>query len=162
MKGWKPAMKTLIIYWSKYNKNTEKIAQLFADYMDCDLIDINNANDINIENYNLIGIGSGVYKESLSPKMYRLVDELNFKGKNIFVFSTSGVGMKFYNKPLVKLLESKGAINKGSFACKGSFIAKDFTDKKIFDLMGKLSQGHPNDRELKKAEKFIERLSYMV
>ena len=131
MKGWKPSMKTLIIYWSKYNKNTEKIAQLFADNMDCDLIDINNANDINIENYNLIGIGSGV-------------------------------GMKFYNKPLVKLLESKGAINKGSFACKGSFIAKDFTDKKIFDLMGKLSQGHPNDRELKKAEKFIERLSYMV
>lgn len=148
-------MKTLIIYCSEYNKNTEKIARIFAQKTDCELVNIRGANNINIENYNLIGFGSGVYRESLSPKVLKLVNRLNLKGKNVFVFSTSGVGMKFYNNSLIKLLELKGGINKGSFACKGSFIARDFTDKKIFDIMGRLSQGHPNDKDIKKAERFI-------
>lgn len=151
-------MKSLIVYCSEYNKNTEKIARIFANKTDCDLISIRDISDINIENYNLIGFGSGVYKESLSPKLYKLVNKLNLKSKSVFVFSTNGVGMKFYNNSLIKLLESKGAINKGSFACKGSFIARDFSNKKLFDIMAKLSQGHPNDRDFKKAERFMVRL----
>lgn len=83
---------------------------------------------------------------------------MNLKGKNVFVFPTSGVGMKFYNNSLIKLLKSKGAINKGSFACKGSFIVKEFTNIKIFDIMGRLSQGHPNNKDFSKAERFIEKV----
>lgn len=148
-------MKSLIIYCSEYKKNTEKIAQVFAEKANCDLINIRNVDDINIEKYDLIGFGSGVYKESLSPKLFRLVEDLNLKDKNVFVFSTSGIGMKFYNNRLIKLLESKGAKNRGSFACKGSFIASEFTDKKIFHFIGKLSQGHPDDKDFKEAEMFI-------
>jgi len=151
-------MKSLIVYCSEYKNNTGKIARIFAEKTGCELINIRDVSDINIENYNLIGFGSGVYRESLSPKVFRLVDKLNLKAKNVFVFSTSGVGMKFYNNSLIKLLESKGAINKGSFACKGSFNAGDFTNKKLFDIMGRLSQGHPNDRDFKKAERFIVRV----
>jgi flavodoxin len=151
-------MKSLIVYCSEYKNNTEKIARIFAEKADCDLINIRDVSDINIENYNLIGFGSGVYRESLSPKVFRLIDKLNLKGKNVFAFSTSGVGKKFYNNSLIKLFESKGAINKGSFACKGSFIAREFTNKKIFDVMGRLSQGHPNDRDFKEAERFIMRV----
>jgi flavodoxin len=151
-------MKTLIIYCSDYKNNTEKIAGLFAKKINSDLVNIRNFSNIDIENYDLIGFGSGVYKESMSPKIFKLVDKLNLKSKNVFVFSTSGVGMKFYNNKLIKRLESKGAVNKGSFACKGSFIAKEFSDNKIFDIIGKLSQGHPNDKDFKKAERFIERV----
>ncbi len=151
-------MKALIIYCSDYKKNTEKIARIFAEKIGCDLINIRDTSSISIENYNLIGFGSGVYKESLSPKVFRLVDKLNLKGKNVFVFSTSGAGMKSYNNRLIKILKANGAINIGSFACKGSFIASDFTDKKIFDIVGRLSQGHPNDKDLKEAERFIMKL----
>jgi len=151
-------MKGLIIYYSQYKKNTEKIARIFAEKTGSELINIKDFNDIDIENYDLIGFGSGVYKESLSPKLFRLVEKLNLKGKNVFVFSTSGIGMKLYNNSLIKLLESKGAINMGSFACKGYFIASEFTTKKIFNIIGKLSQGHPNDRDFKKAERFIQEI----
>lgn len=151
-------MKALVIYCSQYKKNTEKIAGVFAEKANCDLINIKDIGEINIEKYNVIGFGSGVYRESLSPKLFRLVEKLNLEGKNVFVFSTSGVGMKFYNNSLIRLLESKGAIVKGSFACKGSFIASEFTDKKIFNIIGKLSQGHPNDRDIKEAERFIMRI----
>ena len=148
-------MKTLIIYCSEYKKHTEKIANIFKEKTDCDLINIKNFKDNNIVNYDLIGFGSGVYKERLSPKIFKLINKLDLKGKNVFVFSTSGVGMKYYNSKLIKELTSKGAINKGSFACKGSFIARDFSNNKIFDIMGKLTKGHPNNKDFKKAEKFI-------
>lgn len=151
-------MKSLIVYCSEYKKNTEKIAQVFAEKIGCELINIKDVSEINIENYDLIGFGSGVYRESLSPKVFRLAEKSNLKDKNVFVFSTSGIGMKFYNNRLIKLLESKGAINKGSFACKGSFVARDFTNIKLFDIIGRLSQGHPNGRDYKKAERFIMRM----
>lgn len=151
-------MKSLIIYCSYYKHNTEKIARIFAEKTNSELINMKNVSEVNIENYNLIGFGSGVYRESMSPKLFEMVDKLNLTGKNVFVFSTSGVGMKFYNNKLIKLLEAKGAINKGSFACKGSFEAREFTNIKIFDIMGRLSQGHPNNKDLKKAERFIGRV----
>lgn len=66
--------------------------------------------------------------------------------------------MGYYNNKLIKLLESKGAANRGSFACKGSFTAREFTNNKIFDILGRLSQGHPNDKDFKKAERFIGRV----
>lgn len=151
-------MKSLIIYCSDYKNNTEKIAQIFAKEIDSDLINIRDFSDIDIENYDLIGFGSGVYKERMSPKIFKLVDKLNLKNKNVFVFSTSGVGMKFYNNKLIKSLVSKGAINKGSFACKGSFVAREFSDNKIFDILGRLSQRHPNDKDFKEAKRFVERV----
>lgn len=151
-------MKSLIIYCSNYKNNTEKIAQIFANKIDSELMNIRDVSDIDIENYDLIGLGSGVYNESLSPKLLKLVDKLKLKDKNVFVFSTSGAGMGYYNNKLIKLLVSKGAVNKGSFSCKGSFVAREFTNNKIFDIIGRLSQGHPNDKDFKKAEKFIERV----
>ncbi|KGK82241.1 flavodoxin domain-containing protein [Clostridium sp. HMP27] len=151
-------MKSLIIYCSNYKKNTEKIAKIFAEKSNSELINIKDIDNVDIESYDLIGFGSGVYKESMSPKIFKFADKLNVRGKNIFVFSTSGIGMKFYNNKLIKLLVSKGAINKGSFACKGSFVAKEFTNIKLFDIIGRLSQGHPNDKDLRKAEEFIEKV----
>lgn len=148
-------MNTLIIYCSDYKKNTEKIANIFAEKTHCELIKIEDVSNINIENYNLIGFGSGVYRESIPPKMFKMVDKLNLTGKNVFVFSTSGAGMKYYNNSLIKKLESMGAINKGSFACKGCFVARDFTDKKIFEIASRLSIGHPNEKDFKEAEKFF-------
>lgn len=62
-------MKSLIIYCSDYKKNTEKIAKVFAEKIDSDLMNIKNLNEIDIEKYDLIGFGSGIYMESLSPKL---------------------------------------------------------------------------------------------
>ncbi len=149
-------MKSLIIYVSDYKKNTEKIAEIFAEKLNAELVNIKDVNNIDITNY--IGFGSGVYNESISPKLYKLADKFNLQDKDVFVFSTSGAGMKYYNNSLIKNLISKGAINKGSFACKGSFIASDFTDNKIFNFASRFSKGHPNEKDYREAVKFIEKI----
>lgn len=87
---------------------------------------------IDLGDYDLIGFGSGVYQENLSEKMFKLVDGLDLKGKNVFVFSTSGVGMKFYNKALINKLETKGAIIRGSFACKGAIGRRTLQTLRFF------------------------------
>ncbi|WP_017414169.1 flavodoxin domain-containing protein [Clostridium tunisiense] len=148
-------MKSLIIYCSSYKGNTEKIAEVFAKITKAELINLKNCKDIKIEEYDLIGFGAGVYKESMSPQLLSYVDKLNLKNKKVFVFSTSGVGLTFYNKKLIKLLTSKGAICKGSFACKGSFVSKDFSNNKIFEIMSKFAKGHPNYKDFERAENFI-------
>lgn len=151
-------MKSLVIYYSAYRNHTEKIAVLLANKMNADIINLKKTKDITIDDYDLIGFGSGVYKESMAPQILSCVEGLNLKNKDVFVFSTSGVGMRYYNNTLIKQLEKKGACFKGSFACKGSFNSKDFSDNKIFELMSRLSLGHPNDKDLCKAEEFIERV----
>ncbi|MGM0395903.1 MAG: flavodoxin domain-containing protein [Bacillota bacterium] len=150
-------MKSLIIYYSEYKGNTEKIATKIAHKIDADLLNAKelDSKTIDIEKYSLIGFGSGVYRETMSHKLFRISEGLNLEGKNVFVFSTSGIGMKFYNNRLKEQLVSKGAIDKGDFACKGSFIASEFTDKKIFGFFGKLSHGHPDEEDVKRAEEFI-------
>lgn len=151
-------MKSLVVYYSTYKNHTEKFAKLFAEKMNADMIDLKKSKNIIIDDYDLIGFGSGVYKESMAPQILSCVEGLNLKNKDVFVFSTSGVGIRFYNKMLIKQLEKKGAICKGSFACKGSFNSRDFSDNKIFELMSRFALDHPNDKDFRKAEEFIEKV----
>ena len=44
------------------------------------------------------------------------------------------------------------------FTCNGRFIASEFTSNKVFAIIGRLSQGHPNNKDIMEAEKFIEKL----
>jgi len=152
-------MKCLIVYYSTYKKHTEKIAEVFAKKVNADLADLKNSGSIEIDKYDLIGFGSGVYRESMATQLFNYVEKLNLKGKDVFVFSTSGIGKRFYNKKLIKVLESKGAICRGSFACKGSFVSREFSDNKIFEIMSRFSQGHPNAKDFCKAERFIEKIA---
>ncbi|MDF2909042.1 MAG: flavodoxin [Herbinix sp.] len=151
-------MKSLVIYYSAYKNHTEKIAELFAEKMNADIINLKKIKNVQIDNYDLIGFGSGVYKESMAPQIFSCVEQLNLKNKGSFVFSTSGAGMKYYNNKLIKLLEVKGASCKGSFACKGSFVSSDFSENKIFDFMSRFALGHPNDKDFSKADKFIKKI----
>lgn len=154
-------MKTLILYYSGYKLNTEKIARILKRETKADLINIKdkkNKIDFNINDYDLIGLGSGVYKEDLARHIYRMIEELDLKDKNVFVFSTSGMGAKHYNKRLIKTLKSKGAIVKGDFACRGVFRTKEFSKIKVFRYIEWYAKGHPNSKDFKNAKKFIDKI----
>jgi len=150
-------LKTVLFYSSDYRTNTEKIAKVMASEIDAEYVNIDNLknDDYNTEQFDLIGFGSGVYREDLSKDLYRLTERLTLKDKKVFVFSTSGIGMNSYNKRLLRHLSSKGALSMGSFACKGSFTASDFSEIKIFKLIGKSAEDHPDEKDLLNAKAFI-------
>lgn len=58
-------MKTLIIY-SSVSGNTKKVAQAMVAEIKADIIDVKEAKSDLIEEYELVGFGSGVYLRKFS------------------------------------------------------------------------------------------------
>ena len=54
-------MKTLICYASVHHGNPKKIAKAMAEAIGAELVTPNDAKTKNIEEYDLIGFGSGIY-----------------------------------------------------------------------------------------------------
>lgn len=145
-------MKTIIIYASVHHNNTEKIAETMAKQLKAEVLKAKEAQDKNLNNYDLIGFGSGIFHAKFHPSLLKAVEELQIKGNKFFIFSTSGLGKQKYNKSLISLIEDKGGKVIGDFACKG------FDTYGIFKWIGGIAKGRPNDEDLKKAEKFAKNL----
>lgn len=147
-------MKTLIIYYSEYKDHTKKVAEAMSEILGAEMVHANNTKDIKIENYDLIGFGSGVYNQNMHTVIFDLAEKYNLNGKNVFVFSTSAAGIEMYNKKLIEKLTLKGAVVKGEFCCKG------YLTNKFLKLFGGMAKGHPNNEDLLNAKNFAKKLLY--
>jgi flavodoxin len=142
-------VKTLIIYKSVHHGNTLKIAKVMADVLEAELMDLKDASVNFIEEYDLIGFGSGIYKARPHKELIKFIDDLNkVKSKKAFVFTTSGIGYSRYNSFLKNKLSEKYFEIVGEFSCKG------FDTWGPFKYIGGISKGKPDKDDLKNAENF--------
>lgn len=145
-------MRTLIIYSSIHHDNTQKIAQMMAKTLEAELFQANDLSSICFKQYDLIGFGSGIYNGKHHAKLFQIVENASIKGKDVFVFSTSGTGNPKYNNQLIQQLSNEGANVKNSFSCKG------FDTYGILKWIGGIAKGHPNSKDLEDAHNFIKKL----
>ncbi|MHC6180206.1 flavodoxin family protein [Clostridium sp. JNZ X4-2] len=146
-------MNSLIIYKSIEHKNTERIANQINQVLKGDIMNPEEVNVNELDKYDLIGFGSGIFYGKFHKNMVNLVDNLgNFQSKRGFVFSTSGQGKADYNNSLKNKLESKGFDIIGSFACKG------FDTYGPFKIFGGIAKGRPNESDMTAAKKFAAKL----
>ncbi len=68
-------MKSLIVYHSMYKGNTEKIAKIMAAKINADLVHLKECSELIIRDYDSIGFRSGVYKETMSTKLFDFVEK---------------------------------------------------------------------------------------
>lgn len=141
-------MKALIIYSSVHHGNTKKVVDVITKTLGADVLKLDEAKNPSFEEYDLIGFGSGIFHGKHHEKLLQIIEKSHLEGKDAFVFSTSGTGSNKYNKSLITLLESKGAVMKGSFSCKG------FDTYSIFKWIGGVAKGHPNSEDLENARIF--------
>ena len=146
-------MKTLIIYTSYHHSNTEKIALAMAKVLGADTMKSEDFKKEKINQYDTIGIGSGIYGGKIKKDLAEIMDSVNWENKNVFVFSTSGMGKIKYNDSMSRLLGKKKAKIIGSFACKG------FDTFAILKLFGGIAKGHPNAEDIKNAQNFAQELN---
>lgn len=150
-------MKTAIIYKSVHRGNTKKIAEAMAEYLEADLFDLKDFSRDMINDYDLIGFGSGIYYYRPHKKLRKFVEELdNVENKKAFHFSTSGDG-KYFDW-LEKKLSKKGFDVIGEFHCKGYYA---YSIKGIFSRKG-LNKGKPDEKDFKDAGKFAESLKEKI
>lgn len=146
-------MKSLIILYSYHHHNTEKIAKVFAKVLGAEIKWPNEIQPEDIQNYDLIGFGSGIYSAKHQESLLELADELpEVNNKNVFLFSTAGITGKSKSAKdhatLREKLESKGYIIVDEFQCKG------FNTNSFLRLFGGMNKGRPNAKDLRNAEEF--------
>jgi flavodoxin len=154
-------MKSLIILFSYHHKNTEKIAKVFAEVFGAQIKTPQQIDPEELREYDLICFGSGIYDDKHHVSLLDLADKLpDGFGKNVFIFSTSGVpvailGDNFLNNYLAKAhatlknkLESKG--------CKvlGDFISPGFNTNVFLKYFGGLNKNRPNQKDFERAREF--------
>jgi flavodoxin len=146
-------LKKVIVYSSSHQGNTEKIAKEMADAINADVMRVEGLDANILNDYDLIGFGSGIYGGKPSSAFMEFLDKLpDHFNKKAFVFSTSAFGRAEYNSSIRDKLSEKGLDVVGSFACKGCGALGPF---KIF---GGISKGRPNKEDLLNARNFVHKL----
>jgi flavodoxin len=150
-------MKALIIYISVHHGNTERVAKVMANILDADLLQVEQADASMLEQYDLIGFGSGIYFFRHHGRLLAFVDKLPMlRNKKAFIFSTSGLRkipfFHDFDKPLKEKLQRKGFDIISEFSCRG------YDTYRATKLVGGINRGRPNAQDLKQAEDFANSL----
>ncbi len=146
-------MKPIIIYSSK-SGNTKKVADYMASQISCDAIRITSENALSIidlESYDLVFVGTGLFAGTPNEDIMRFLKNLNFKTTKFFaLFITWGGAPRTDKLALAKLrvlLESKGqTVLEDHFACYGGW-------KGIL-----MKRGHPKTEEITASGEWAKKL----
>jgi len=150
-------MKSLLVLFSYHHNNTEKIANVFAKVLDAQIKTPQQTDPEELQEYSLIGFGSGIYDAKNHESLLDLADRLpQVTDRKAFIFSTGGMTGEAKatedHSPLREKLQSKGYVIVDEFQCAG------FNTNSFLKLFGGMNKGRPNAEDLKHAEEFARNL----
>jgi flavodoxin len=154
-------MKSILVLCSVHHKNTEKIARVFARVLDAPIRTPRQIDPDELQEYSLIGFGSGIYDGKHHKALLDLADKLpQVTNRKAFIFSTCGVPVIGMTEEVVvenhsllrEKLQSKGYMIVDEFSCAG------FNTNSFLRLFGGINKGRPNAEDLKHAEEFAQNL----
>ena len=149
-------MKTLIIYVSAHKGNTKKVASAMADVLNAQLLEPEEVGIDTISEYDLIGLGAGIYWGRFYKRLRNFVKKLpNFQNKKVFIFST--IGMLGHEKRPFKSIK-KQLIKKG-FTIVGNYSCLGFNTFFLSRIIRRFSNiGRPSIENLEQAREFARNL----
>jgi flavodoxin len=152
-----PEPRCFILVKSVHHQNTARVAREMAGVIGADVAGPEELPYTNLDQYRLVGFGSGVYYGRMHEALFewlRGLPDAPEPTKPAFVFSTSGLPFlaKLWHAPLKKLLARKGFDVVGEFSCPG------FDTWGPLWLAGGLNWRHPNERDLARAREFAGRV----
>jgi len=163
--GTQMSVKSLVIVFSYHHRNTEKIAKAIAKVLDAPVKTPQQVNPDELQQYDLIGFGSGIYGAQNHTSLIELAGRLpHADGRNAFIFSTYGAPAGLYtgerlrefirdnHAALREKLRSRGYNVVGEFACAG------LNTNSFLRFFGGLNKGRPDEKDLRHAEEFAENL----
>ena len=145
-------MRCLILYVSRHNGNTRSIAEKMALWMNGDIYAIDELPLLELNDFDIICIGSGIYHGKHDSKIFDFVEKSNLKDKKVIVFSTSGTGNIKNNMALKEKLNLKNVNILGEFSSKG------LDNYGIFNWIGGISKGRPNSEDFNRLFNFCEQI----
>jgi flavodoxin len=158
-------MKTLVIVFSYHHKNTEKIAQVIAKALDAPIKTPQQIHPAELQEYDLIGFGSGIYGSKHHSALLVLADSLSqVTDKKTFLFSTCGapafaIDGGHVNDYIVKAHSAlKEKLQLKGYTVVNEFMCPGFNTNSFLKFFGGINKGRPNASDLKRAEEFAKKL----
>jgi flavodoxin len=147
-------MRSILVIRSYHHNNTQKIAEAIAPILDAQIRTPLEIGPEQLQQYDLIGFGSGIYDGKHHKDLLDLADRLpSVVNKKIFLFSTSfDTRIDRIHSSLRERMESKGYSIVDEFNCGG------FNTNSFLKYFGGLNKGRPNAEDLKRAEEFAQGL----
>ena len=148
-------MKTAICYLSCHHGNTRKVVEAMAGAGGADLIDVRTRQAVQLEEYDCIGLASGIYGFEMHKSVAAFARQYLPAGKPVFFVCTYGGAKGNGAKALAQIAHEKGCPVLGAFSCKG------YDTFGPFKLGGGIAKGRPNEQDLEKARAFYQSLETM-
>ena len=165
-------MKILITYFSQ-SGNTKMIAEAIKNNLTAEEVDLKPINEMDpagFGKYDLVFLGSGVYASRVHSSVVNLMKKIT-KFPTKFIYFCTHASLKLYQTPFAKItriLEKNNCTIIGEFDCVGenkvislesqmqtiNSLPAEERDKALNNL--KLTEGRPNEEDIKKAKKFAE------
>ena len=143
----------IIICESIYNANTLKLARTMAQTLGCSCVEPDVAMNLNLDGYETIGLGSGIYFGKHHPRLFDVVEKLDPNHQNVFIFSSRGNPfLGNYHQPLKEVILKK---NKNII---GEFSVRGYDETGPWVIIGGGHRGKPDEKDLKKAVRFVEKI----
>jgi flavodoxin len=151
------AARSLVVVYSYHHGNTAKIAEAVAGVLGAEVRTPDQVTPEEIAEYDLVGLGSGIYSARHHGSLLDLADALpRAAGRRAFIFSTYGApavaaGGDFVRNNHSRLrerLQAKGYTVAGEFACAG------WNTNVFLKYIGGLNKGRPDADDLRRAEEF--------
>ncbi len=140
-------MKSAVLYASR-GGNTSELAKIIGEVTESTIINLNETDisDINIRDFELVFLGSGIYGGRLHNKLDELAEKIDGSYEGKFAFFISWFGRGKSDEVAIK-------------RCKNKLIDKN---QKVIDEyykcygkgFGLIKRGHPNREELDEAKKW--------
>ncbi|MGM5488086.1 MAG: flavodoxin family protein [Nanobdellota archaeon] len=141
-------MKCLIICESMHLGNTQLVARAMAEVLGAA---VRRPGEVNLEGYDLIGFGSGIYNKRHHQNLFSMLDGVR-GGTKAFIFSTASLCYLTMHEPLRERLEEKGFEVVDEFMCKGWMYSG------FMRFFGGINKNHPTKADLEAARKFAQNL----
>jgi ferredoxin len=142
----------IIVCESMYLGNTMRLAKAMAFTLNCRVVSAGDALAMDLSQYKVVGLGSGIYFTSHHPLLIEVAERLT-TAQQAFVFSTHGAPMcGRYHQDIEKTLKRQGVGLLGGFSTKGYDCTGPFI------LVNGGNKGRPNERDAEKAMRFVSRI----
>ena len=139
-----------IIYASVHHGNTKKVVEAIARECEVELIDATQIKEKDLSGYDAIGFASGIYFSKFHQSVLDFAVLNLCENTKVFYICTYGGNAPF--KSIEAVARSKNAIEIGRFSCKG------YDTFGPFKLIGGISKGHPDMKDLNSAVEFFKGL----
>ena len=157
--------RVLIIFAGSAAGSTARVAKAIAEELHARVVSTEQAPVENLDDYALVGFGSGIFDGKHHTALLALADELpTAPGAKVFLFSTCGIPARFTNPEMLADQSRKNhAALREKLVAKGREIVGEFGSlgfnaNSFLKLFGGINKGRPNADDLGKARSFAKGL----